>query len=130
MSRKHSSRSVAVQQIELAMAAPQVVAHRVLRMMTAGATPQPRDTAEFARMVSEKTSAFSQSWVASWTAMWWAPWRVVAELLRSRSAWGGVANGLAPVQRAWNRQGWNIAGTSLAPVHRTAVANARRLRRE
>lgn len=128
MARKHSSRSVARQQAELAWAAPQVMAHRIARMMAAGAVPDARDAAEFTRMFTEKTSAFSQAWVAGWAALWWAPWQVAMEVVRAQAGFGG-ANALAPARRAWRRQGWGIAGSWLAPVHRTAVANARRLGR-
>lgn len=81
-------------------------------------------------MLTEKTTAFSNAWLAGWAAMWWAPWQVGMEVLRARAGFGGGAHGLAPVSRAWRRQGWGIAGSWLAPVHRTAVANARRLGRQ
>lgn len=90
--------------------------------------PNARDAAEFTRMFSEKTSAFSRAWLSSWATLYWAPWRVALEVLSGRG--GGGATALAPLARAWHRQGWDIAGSWLAPVHRTAVANARRLRRQ
>jgi hypothetical protein len=80
-------------------------------------------------MFTEKTSAFSQAWMASWAAMYWAPWQVALEVLRAGAGFGGGTYALAPVRRAWRRQGWGIAGSWLAPVHQTAVANARRLGR-
>ena len=99
-------------------------------MMAAGATPSARDTAEFTRMFTEKASAFSQAWLASWAAMWWSPWQVAMEMLGAGAAVGrSGAMGLDPLWRAWNRQGWGILGSGLAPVHRAAVANARRLGR-
>lgn len=129
MPARHSARTVARQHAELAWAAPQVIAHRTARMLRAGATPGARDTAEFTRMFTEKASAFSQAWMASCMALWWAPWQVAMELLQGGA---GMATGKLPHEalwRAWHRQGWGIAGSGLAPVHRTAVANARRLRR-
>jgi hypothetical protein len=130
MPRKHSSRSVARKHLELAWAAPQVIAHRTSRMMAAGPMPNARDAAEFTRMFTEKTSAFSQAWIASWAAMYWAPYKVAMELLGAGAGFGRVGGmGLEPLWRAWSRQGWGIAGSGLAPVHRTAVANARRLGR-
>ncbi len=55
---------VARQATDLAVAAPQVVAHRLTRMAMAGANPSARDRREFTRMVSEKQTAFQQSWAA------------------------------------------------------------------
>jgi hypothetical protein len=49
---------------ELAWAAPQVVAHRVARMATAGPGFSARDRKEFQRMGAEKTAAFFESWFA------------------------------------------------------------------
>jgi len=130
MPRKHTSSSIARQNIELAWAAPQVIAHRTARMMAAGTTPGARDTREFTRMFTEKTSAFSQAWIASWSALCWAPWHVALEVLRAGAGAGrGGSAALDPLWRAWRQQGWGIAGSGLAPVHRTAMANARRLGR-
>lgn len=130
MARKHSSRSVARQYAELAFAAPQVIAHRTARMAAAGATPNARDAAEFTRMFTEKTNAFTQAWIASWTAMYWAPWKVAMDLFAAGAGLGrGQAVTFDPLARAWRKQGWGIAGAGLAPVHRAAVANARRLGR-
>lgn len=130
MSRKHSSASVARQHAQLAWAAPQVIAHRTARMAAAGATPTARDAAEFSRMFAEKTTAFTQAWIAGWAAMAWAPSRMAMELLRAGPGLvrGGAVD-LGPVWRAWRGQGWGIAGAAIAPVHRAAVANARRLSR-
>ncbi|GAB2607159.1 hypothetical protein GCM10027034_45610 [Ramlibacter solisilvae] len=106
-----------------------MIAHRAARLLAAGAKPNTRDAAEFTRMFTEKTSAFSQAWFASWAAMYWAPWQVAMQVLRIGGGLGrGGAMTLDPLWRAWVRQGWGIAGSALAPVHQTAVANARRLR--
>lgn len=130
MPNKHSSTSVARQHLELAWAAPQVIAHRTARMLAAGAAPNARDAAEFTRMFTEKTAAFSQGWFASWAAMAWAPYKVSMEVLGAGAllARGGTMD-LEPFSRAWRGQGWGIAGSAIAPVHRAAVANARRLNR-
>lgn len=130
MPRKHSSTSVARQHVELAWAAPQVITHRTARMLAAGVTPDARDAAEFTRMFAEKTTAFSQAWIASWAAMAWAPYKVAMDMLRPGTALtrGGTMD-FGAVSRAWRGQAWGIAGSGIAPVHRTAVANARRLGR-
>ena len=53
--------AVARHSMGIAMAAPEVVAHRVLRMMLAGKEPSKRDRAEFDLMSSEKVAAFYES---------------------------------------------------------------------
>lgn len=131
--RNHKATSVARQATDLAVAAPQVVAYRLARMAAAGANPSERDRKEFTRMVSEKQTAFQQSWSAmgmqsmvagqammmTWMRMCWTPW--------SASTWNG--NALASQASQWQNAMWGVVGKGLAPVHRTAVANARRLAR-
>lgn len=127
---KRSAATVTRQYVELAWAAPQVIAHRTARMVAAGATPGARDAAEFTRMFTEKSAAFSQAWIQSCAALCWAPWKVAFELLlgAARAGRAGAFN-FDPLWRAWSRQGWAIAGSGVTPVHRVAVANARRLAR-
>lgn len=48
------SKSVASKAVELAVAVPQVVAHRVARMAISGPTLSDRDRKEFELMVAEK----------------------------------------------------------------------------
>ena len=50
-------KSLAMQSAQLAVAVPQVVAHRVTRMAIAGPKLSQRDRKEFALMVAEKESA-------------------------------------------------------------------------
>ncbi len=122
------NRSLARQGTELAMAVPPVVAHRVARMALAGAAPSQRDRREFGRMVAEKQWAFVQSWAAmgmqafaaqqamaaSMARLWWTPWT--------------AATG-PTLARQWQDAAAGVLGKGLAPVHRAAVANARRLAR-
>ena len=108
--------------LELGVAAPQVVAHRLARMAAAGAAPSARDRREFTGMVVEKQVAFAQAWAAicfeawrmqqRWLLAWFdsapaLPWRAAADLA------------------AWER----LAVRGITPVHRKAGANARRLGR-
>src|ERR1022692_2807291 len=60
--RTRKSKALAVKSMELAMAVPQVVAHRVTRMALAGPTLSDRDRKEFQMMVNEKHAAFAQAW--------------------------------------------------------------------
>jgi hypothetical protein len=131
--KNYKAASVARQATDLAIAAPQVVAHRLTRMALAGANPSARDRREFTRMVAEKQAAFHQSWSAmglqsmvagqglmlAWMRMWWTPW--------TASTWNG--NALASQAAQWQNAMWGVVGKGLAPVHSKAVANARRLAR-
>ena len=55
------SKRVSTQATELAFAVPQVIAHRVARMMLAGPNPSTTDRREFHLMNSEKLAAFNES---------------------------------------------------------------------
>ncbi|MBL0420089.1 hypothetical protein JI739_06980 [Ramlibacter sp. AW1] len=105
----------------LAVAAPQVVAHRVSRMALAGPVLSNRDRREFQRMFTEKSSAFVESWMAMW--MEWA-----------RTSWTMAAG--AFTGGPWTAARWAenmsaasvaVAARGLAPVHRRATANSKRL---
>ena len=85
---------------ELSLVAPQVIAMRTARMLAAGANPSARDRREFQRMGSEKVLAFWESM----SAMGVEAFKANASL-------------------------WGILEKGLAPVHKRAKANARRLRR-
>ena len=88
---------IAAQTVELAWAAPFVIASRVGRMYAGGIAPSARDQREMVRMVSEKMAAMQEASLAM-----------------------ALASG----------QGWiAMIGSGLAPYHRRAVANAKRLRR-
>src|SRR6185503_20386037 len=62
--RRRRSKSLAAQSFELGFAAPQVIAHRLARMASAGASPSARDRAEFRRMGAEKIAAGKEAWTA------------------------------------------------------------------
>lgn len=107
---------------EMWIASSQVIPTRLARMAAAGPNPGPRDRREFSRMHTEKWQAAGQSLFGMALAMqqaqlqfwarWWQGWFVP---MRGR----GAAHG------DWVR----IASAALAPVHRAATANARRLNR-
>lgn len=88
----------AAQSMEMWLAAGQVIGHRTHRMASAGHRPSARDRKEFLLMGTEKIDAATQSWL-------------------------GMLTALAPLQAEWAR----LALAGLAPVHRAATANARRL---
>jgi len=118
------SPATGLKMMELAVAVPQVMAHRLSRMALAGASPSARDRREFGRMGSEKVAAFQESWLAMFMhaalaqqrlALGW--WRMLAW------PWSGGHDLLGEAGRA----GHATLHQGLLPVHRRAVANARRL---
>ena len=126
--RTQKSKSVAVKSMELAIAVPQVVAHRFTRMALAGPKLSDRDYKEFQMMVIEKHAAFAQAWsdmamqvlranqalTSSWLRFFFAPFPY-----RRPS----VVSVAMQVQNA----AIDVLGKALAPVHRRAVSNAKRL---
>jgi hypothetical protein len=129
--RRPPALALSAKTAELALAVPQVVAHRLLRMAHAGPHPSARDRKEFARMVAEKHSAFGESWKA-----------MALQTLHSQRAFAAalaLAATPAPSKRAnpaahalgteLQLAALAVLGKGLAPVHRRAVANAKRLAR-
>jgi hypothetical protein len=124
------SKSVATRSAELAVAVPQVVGHRVIRMAMSGPTLSERDRKEFQLMMAEKKTAFAEAWQAMALQSVRANQALATSLLRSfwspshkgKPSAGKVA---AQVQSA----ALGVFGKGLAPIHRKAVANARRLAR-
>jgi hypothetical protein len=127
--RIRKSKSLAVKATELSMAASQVIAHRVTRMALAGPSLSDRDRKEFQSMVSEKHTAFAQAWsdmamqafrsnqaLAESVLRFW----FVTPFLYNKRSTGSVA---ALVQK----ETIDILDKGIAPFHRKAVSNARRL---
>ena len=106
---------LARQATELAFAVPQVMAHRLTRMALAGPRPNARDRREFHGMGQEKMLAFWQSWFAM----------SVATVEATQKAWLAMATGA----KVPTLDTHGILSKGLAPVHRKATANARRLSR-
>jgi hypothetical protein len=127
--RKHNSAALTAKAAQLAFVAPQVVAHRVLRMANAGSSPTARDQREFQRMRAEKTAAF----IESWNAMAMEAFRVNQALTASflHSFWWGWLRSKPSAGAAiqWHNASLHILGKGIGPVHRRAVANAKRLAR-
>jgi hypothetical protein len=115
---------------ELAAAVPVVVAHRVVRMALAGPAPSARDRHEFARMGAEKAAAFSEAWLAMWGQSLRIQQEINAAMWRSWwSSWPSVRSWTAmpKVDAPWAML--RLLSEGMAPVHRRATANARRLAR-
>jgi len=133
MSTRHrrSSQRLAIQAAEVALAAPQVVAHRVARMANAGTGTTAADRKEFALMGSEKVIAFYQSWSAIWTQVYVTQVRLTYSLFSAgfaplfRKGRLGSPAGLAHLPSVMTQ----IMSAGLAPVHAKTMANTKRLSR-
>lgn len=122
MARQRSARTASAQLLQLGLAAPQVMAHRIARMASAGPMPSARDRREFTGMMLEKQTAFAQAWMAMWVQalqvqqQWW---------LSCLAGMPDASRAAARVQADWEQ----VLSHGIAPVRRRAVANARRLSR-
>jgi hypothetical protein len=119
-----SAATLAWHAAEVAVAVPQVVAHRMTRLAIAGPSPSQRDRREFTRMVAEKSTAF----VAAWQGM--AVQAMVANQALATSFWMAPLRGAqSPIASMAQLQAatFGVLAEGIAPVHRRAVANARRL---
>ena len=128
--RNSKTLSVATQLAQLSVAVPQVVGHRVARMAMAGTSLSERDRKEFQGMVDEKTTAFTQAFTAMAaqtmranqslaTSIWGALWSPSHSKSPSPAAWAAL----------WQDASFGVLAQGIAPVHRKAVANAKRLAR-
>jgi hypothetical protein len=127
-----AQRKLAQQALGLSMAVPQVVAHRVGRMATAGANPSARDRKEFKQMGAEKTAAFNESWAAMGLAAMKAQQQMAASMWRTAvmAPWSmAKPQSLLPSGNTLARHALQIMSQGMAPVHRRAVGNAKRLGR-
>jgi hypothetical protein len=129
MTRRTSQR-LARQAIETSVAAPLVVAHRLSRMATAGSPLSARDRTEFSRMGMEKVWAFHQSWAAmgmQMAANQFDLMRAMTTTLVGASL--GQRSSSSALHAAWSAAANRMLSAGLAPVHKAATANARRLSR-
>jgi len=122
---------------QLASAVPQVIALRVERMLAAGPLPSARDQREFYRMGAEKVEAFWESWLAMASQgvaaqqrfmLWWFQtwWQMALGGWMNPPAMGHLT---ARAGRQLMDSALDVALHGMAPVHRRAVGNARRLSR-
>ena len=126
--RRKVQHSIAAKSVELAFAVPQVVAHRMARMALAGATPSQGDRREFNKMVSEKQAAFSQAWIAMTAETFRVNQSIAASLFGNfLFPFAGTQSSGTILSRKMQSAAGSIIGKGLAPIHRTAVANAKRL---
>lgn len=148
---KHPRKTASIRKTaELAIAAPQVVAIRTARMLAAGANPNAADRAEFSRMSREKLEAVSESIFAvgsqivrtqqeyartaalQWWKLWTTPWQLAAyrPLVQTLAPRPQAAAAIAlPTPRQQQRAVGRLIEAAVAPVHKRATGNARRLGR-
>lgn len=128
--RRRRRKSLAAQTFELGMVAPQIIAHRVARMAAAGASPSARDRAEFHRMGFEKVAAVNEAWTAMASQVFLENQKLAMTFMQSLwFPWIRPAPTVESVSSQLSKAAVNILGTGMAPVHRRAVANAKRLGR-
>lgn len=113
----------------MAWAVPQVLAHRLARLTLASPMPSSRDRKEFRLMGTEKAAAIAESWSAMAIEMqraWLGPWMSPAFWAMP---WGATPRRTRAMASHSRRAALAMLAGATAPVHRRAVANARRLRR-
>ena len=147
-SRRSSNTRSVTRMVELAVAAPQVIATRSARMLAAGANPGAADRAEFSKMWTEKGQAFWESLFAmgvqmvrvnqdyartaalQWWRLWTTPWWLTAiPRTQPPSALSAAALLPLPSARQRKRAVSRLVDAGLGPIHKRATANARRLSR-
>ena len=126
---------IGVQATEMMFAVPQVVTHRLGRMKATGTRTSARDQREFQRMGAEKVAAFGESWAEMMLQMlkahqqmmqtWMAASTTAFRSPTSAAARRSLTRAAAQMQEST----LSVMSSGLAPVHRRATANAKRLRR-
>ncbi len=111
---------------EINAVVPGIVSHRIMRMALAGAVPSRSDRTELSRMSSEKWKAASQSAMAMTAFAMQQQMAMAQSFMHAMWApWIGMSHSSIPTINP-------VAGmlsAGLAPYHRIATANARRLRK-
>lgn len=128
-------RRTVARSLELALAAPAVIAMRTARMAAAGAAPSAADRREMSRMVSEKRRAFTESWFAMSARQqraqvdWWMAYaRACCALwMAARPGLMFDAKTARTLSKRMQRSQAAVLAHGLTPLHRTATANLRRL---
>lgn len=128
--RTRKPMQLAVQAAELAVAVPQVIAHRVTRMAIAGSSPSARDRKEFYRMGTEKVTAFNEVWNSMALQVFRANQQLALSFMQSLwFPWASPKTSFRKTSKQLRNVALGIADKSMAPAHRRAVANAKRLGR-
>jgi hypothetical protein len=129
ISRNRNVAAFTRQVAELGVAAPLVIAHRLARMALAGHTPSIRDQREFALMSSEKTAAFYESWNAMFIKSIRIQQDIAASSWRSLWLYWLTTTSYVLPNIDLPHATLQVLSKGMDPVHRRAVANAKRLSR-
>lgn len=121
--------ALAAQLGELAFAVPMVVTHRLARIALAGAQPTARDLREFERMGSEKWAALTESSIALTLQAWKMQQQLALGALQAWTRPAAASSSRRARARSQRDAAVELMRRGLEPVHRRAVANARRLGR-
>ncbi|MES2058745.1 MAG: hypothetical protein V4564_22595 [Pseudomonadota bacterium] len=127
--------------METLAASNSVVERRAGMIDAAIRNPLAGDYAELSRMIPEKVDAFSKSGMAM-ANEWWS--MQAALLTEMQAFWGIALRGRTPTLGEMNaagsratsyalstaERGANLGAVGLAPIHKQATANARRLKRK
>ena len=122
--RRRRKKSFYALSTELALAIPQVMTHRLLRMAAAGDKPSLGDQREFDRMITEKAAAFSDSWADMAAKSFEVNQKLALSFMRS---WLTHSPSGVHHTKQLQRAALNVLAAGMAPVHKRATANARRL---
>ena len=126
--RTRTTKAVTRQVTDLAFAIPQVVAHRLTRMALAGTRPSARDRKEFYLMGAEKWTAFNESWAAMTMQLTRENQKMALAMMRSLwFPWATTGPSTRSTADQMSAATMGVVHKGLAPVHRRAVANAKRL---
>ena len=128
--RPRKSKSLSAQAAALAVAVPQVIVHRAIRMAMAGASPSARDRKEFHRMGAEKVAALTESWNAMAVQTFRANQQLALSYMQSLwFPWLSPMSSAKSASRQLSKAALGILGKGMTPIRRRAVANAKRLGR-
>ncbi|MEC3909354.1 hypothetical protein U5A82_02345 [Sphingobium sp. CR2-8] len=141
MASGYSMAQTGMRAYETINASNEVIAKRSQVIGSAMQSPLTGDLAELGRMVPEKVDAFSQAGSVTVAALWSMQVAWMGQMQHIGSmAMRGRAPTLTELADLGSRTasltlesieaGANLGSDSLAPVHRKAMANARRLRRK
>jgi hypothetical protein len=99
-------------------------------MAFAGAFPSERDSKEFRLMKDEKVAAFNQSWQAMWLHAWQSQMSMATSICQACWFPWMYGSRLSSLPATFvENMTHGVLAKGMAPVHRRAVSNAKRLAR-
>ena len=125
--RTRKFKSLTIKSMELALSGSQVFAHRVTRMTLAGPHLSDRDRKEFQIMVHEKHAAFAEAWSDMVMHAFRTNQAFTASMVHFFFTPFSCAPAAAFAAAHLQNAAIGVLDKGLAPIHRKAVSNARRL---